>query len=132
MSKEDHPVVLNVLGSPLQPCSTNPLTGFYRDGDCQMGPDDLGAHGVCSVVDDSFLVYTASRGNDLSTPMKAFDFPGLRPGDQWCLCALRWQEALEAGCAPDVVLAATHHGVLRHIQLSDLLAHAVDAPGGRW
>ncbi|HHQ69057.1 MAG TPA: DUF2237 family protein [Halothiobacillaceae bacterium] len=121
---------LNVLGTPLAVCSTRPLTGFYRDGRCHLDADEIGNHGVCAQVDDAFLAFSARRGNELRRPVAAYDFPGLKAGDCWCLCALRWKEAMLAGVAPPVVLAATHHAVLQHIQLTDLLAHAVDAPGG--
>ena len=116
----------NVLGEPLETCGEDPPTGFYRDGCCNTGPNDLGAHVVCARVTADFLAYTRDRGNDLSTPRSEFGFPGLRPGDQWCLCAARWQEALDAGVAPKVVLQATHAGALRTVRLSDLKKHAVD------
>jgi uncharacterized protein (DUF2237 family) len=117
---------LNVLGETLQPCSENPVTGFYRDGCCNTGPEDLGRHVVCVRVTAEFLEFSRTRGNDLSTPMAEFGFPGLRPGDQWCLCALRWQEALEAGAAPRVILAATHAAALQDVRLADLKRHALD------
>ncbi|NER06897.1 MAG: DUF2237 domain-containing protein [Okeania sp. SIO3C4] len=117
----------NVLGGPLQVCSTEPMTGFFRTGSCQTGPQDSGTHVVCARVTREFLEFTASRGNDLSTPMPQFGFPGLAPGDQWCLCALRWKEALQAGVAPPVMLAATHAAVLQYVSLADLKAHAVGA-----
>lgn len=116
----------NVLGGLLASCSHDPLTGFYRDGCCNTGPDDLGRHVVCAQVSAEFLDFSKSRGNDLSTPRPEFGFPGLKPGDQWCLCALRWREAFEAGCAPPVVLAATHRNALRVIALEDLKRHAID------
>lgn len=116
----------NVLGEPLKDCSQDPLTGFYRDGCCKVGPDDLGIHGVCVQVTADFLAFSKSRGNDLSTPNPGFGFPGLKPGDRWCLCAARWQEALEAGCAPRVALQATHRAVLDICKLEDLKRHAVD------
>jgi len=119
---------LNVLGLPLATCSTDPMTGFHRDGRCLVGAEDGGMHGVCTELDDTFLEYTAAQGNELRRPIPAFDFPGLRAGDRWCVCAWRWREALEAGVAPPVVLASTHHEVLRVIQLRDLIAHAVDPP----
>ncbi len=118
----------NVLGGELEPCSTDPMTGFYRDGCCNTGGDDHGVHTVCAVVTDEFLEFSASVGNDLSTPMPAFGFPGLRDGDRWCLCAPRWQEALEAGRAPKVVLAATHVQTLEWCDKQALVDHAVDAP----
>ena len=119
---------LNVLGLPLATCSADPITGFYRDGRCLVGAEDGGVHGVCAELDDTFLDYTAARGNELRRPVPAFDFPGLKAGDRWCVCALRWLEAFEAGVAPPVVLAATHHEVLRVIKLQDLIEHAVDPP----
>ena len=108
----------NVLGSPLQPCSHDPLTGFYRDGCCNVGPDDTGVHAVCIVATSEFLAFSKSRGNNLSDP--APGFPGLKPGDRWCLCAPRWAEALEAGAAPRVVLEATHEAALEFASLDDL------------
>lgn len=116
----------NVLGTDLQPCSMDPLTGYYRDGCCNTGGNDEGVHTVCAVLTEEFLAYSKSVGNDLSTPMPQFGFAGLNPGDQWCLCAPRWQEALEAGAAPQVVLAATQIQTLEWCSLSDLRAHAVD------
>lgn len=116
----------NVLGEPLQSCSTDPMTGFYRDGCCRTGADDTGMHTVCAVMTEDFLAFSAERGNDLSTPRPEWGFPGLAAGDQWCLCALRWVEALQAGCAPRVVLAATHVSMLEHAELDALKAHAVD------
>jgi uncharacterized protein (DUF2237 family) len=115
---------LNVLGGPLQPCSTEPLTGFYRDGCCRTGPEDLGSHTVCAVVTAEFLRFSAEHGNDLSTPRPEYQFPGLQPGDRWCLCASRWQEALEAGCAPLVTLEATAAAALDHCALQDLERYA--------
>ena len=116
----------NVRGGPLAPCSVTPMTGFYRDGCCDTGPADTGSHTVCAVVTDAFLAFSRSRGNDLSTPRPEWGFPGLKAGDRWCLCAPRWQEALEAAVAPDILLAATHEGALRHCAKADLEAHAVD------
>lgn len=107
-------------------CSRDPLTGFYRDGCCRTGPDDVGSHTVCVRLTDAFLAFSKSRGNDLSTPRPEYGFPGLKDGDAWCLCAPRWQEALEAGCAPRVYLGATHAGALDHCRLEDLKAHAVE------
>ncbi len=120
--KED----LNVLGGPLEICGTSPATGFFRTGKCLTGPQDSGSHVVCAEVTAEFLAFTRSRGNDLSTPAPELGFPGLKPGDRWCLCALRWKEALEAGVAPPVILAATHRNVLRHVSLADLKAHVLD------
>lgn len=118
----------NVLGTELADCSLDPLTGFYRDGCCNTGGEDAGVHTVCAVMTDEFLAFSKAAGNDLSTPMPEYGFPGLNAGDQWCLCAPRWQEAFEAGSAPQVVLAATHIQTLEWCTLSDLVAHAVDAP----
>ncbi|NCC40433.1 MAG: DUF2237 domain-containing protein [Gammaproteobacteria bacterium] len=117
---------LNVLGEPLEECSMDPMTGFMRSGFCETGPDDLGSHTVCARVTAEFLDYSKSRGNDLMTPLPAFDFPGLQPGDKWCLCAARWQEALDAGCAPRVVLRATHERALEVCAIEDLKRHAID------
>ncbi len=116
----------NVLGGPLATCCTAPLTGFYRDGSCHTGPQDLGTHVVCAQVTLEFLEFSVARGNDLVTPVPQFHFPGLNPGDKWCLCALRWKEALDAGVAPPVVLAATHEKALEFVSLEDLKRHAVD------
>ena len=116
----------NVLGGELQTCSANPLTGFYRDGCCRTGPEDSGLHTVCTVMTEEFLEFSQSSGNDLSTPHPELGFPGLLPGDRWCLCALRWVEALEAGCAPRLVLAATHGSMLEFATLEVLKAHAAD------
>lgn len=123
--------VKNVLGQPLLPCGHDPLTGFYRDGCCRTGPDDLGQHTVCAVVTENFLAFSRQVGNDLSTPRPEFHFPGLRPGDRWCLCAARWKEAWQAGCAPQVILEATHESALRLIPRSVLEEHALtaSAPG---
>ena len=117
---------LNVLGQPLAPCSLDPVTGFYRDGCCNTDYDDTGIHTVCVRVTAKFLAFSKQRGNDLSTPMPEFGFPGLQPGDQWCLCAGRWKEALDADMAPQVVLAATHEETLAIVALADLKRHAVD------
>jgi uncharacterized protein (DUF2237 family) len=114
----------NVLGGPLEPCNFDPVTGFYRDGCCNTGPEDVGAHLVCARVTADFLAFSAAAGNDLSTPRPGF--AGLVPGDRWCLCASRWQEALEAGSAPGVVLAATHAQAVEWVSLEDLRRHAVD------
>ena len=116
----------NVLGGDLAVCGTDPVTGFTRSGSCQTGPQDAGSHTVCAVVTAEFLDFTAQRGNDLSTPRPEFDFPGLKPGDRWCLCSGRWQEALAAGLAPPVVLDATHERALDTVDLDDLRAHATD------
>ena len=117
---------LNVLGEPLQPCSDDPLTGFFRTGSCITGPDDLGRHVVCCEMTDEFLAFSKRVGNDLSTPRPEMAFPGLNPGDRWCLVAPRWVEALEAGVAPRVALLATHEGVLRYTDLATLKRYALD------
>ena len=117
---------LNVLGDRLDVCSMTPKTGFLRDGCCNTGPEDIGSHTVCAVMTAAFLEFSKSRGNDLSTPMPQFGFPGLRPGDRWCLCAPRWREALEAGHAPRVVLRATHESALDYCSLADLKRFALD------
>jgi len=116
----------NVYGEPLQSCSERPLTGFFRTGCCHTGPEDLGLHTVCVEVTAEFLEFSKSRGNDLSTPQPDFGFPGLKPGDRWCLCAARWREALEAGSAPRVILAATHEATLEIVALKDLKPYAID------
>lgn len=118
---------LNVLGGPLATCSTSPMTGFFRDGCCNTGPEDLGVHSVCVEMTAAFLAFSKSRGNDLSTPNPQFGFPGLKPGDRWCLCAARWAEAHAAGAAPRVHLAATHEATLSIVPLEQLKAFAVDA-----
>ncbi len=110
----------NVLGGELMPCGTSPMTGFYRDGYCRTGAHDTGRHVVAAMVTEEFLTFTKSRGNDLMTPRPEYDFPGLKPGDRWCLCALRWKEAEEAGAAPPVDLAATHENALEFIPLEIL------------
>lgn len=115
--------VKNVLQTELQSCCTNPLTGFYRDGYCRTGPQDTGRHIVCAIMTAEFLAFSKSRGNDLITPLPHYQFPGLKPGDQWCLCALRWKEALEAGVAPPVILEATHEKALDYVAFEDLLEH---------
>jgi uncharacterized protein (DUF2237 family) len=116
----------NVLGGRLDSCSIKPMTGFFRNGCCDTGREDAGSHTVCVVMTAEFLEFSKARGNDLSTPMPDFGFPGLVPGDRWCLCAPRWQEALEAGRAPRIVLRATHEGALRYCALGDLKRYAVD------
>lgn len=115
----------NVLGGELQPCCLDPITGYYRDGLCRTGPSDTGRHVICARMTAEFLSFTKSRGNDLSTPIPAYQFPGLQPGDQWCLCALRWREAYEARVAPPVVLAATHERALQYVSLAALKECAV-------
>jgi len=116
----------NVFGEPIEVCSLNPTTGFYRSGCCETGPEDVGVHTVCVEVTKEFLAFSQARGNDLSTPRPEYGFPGLNPGDRWCLCAERWQEALAAGVAPRVVLAATHEATLEIAELTDLKRHALD------
>ena len=122
-------MAFNVLGTTLVPCSYDPLTGFYRDGCCNTAEDDTGSHVVCVKVTAEFLAYSASRGNDLSTPRPEYRFRGLKPGDRWCLCALRWREALVAGMAPLVVLESTHERALDFVSLQALQARALDAVG---
>ena len=114
---------VNVLGDALQPCSKEPMTGFYRTGCCESGPDDEGMHTVCVIMTERFLAFSKAAGNDLSTPHPEWGFPGLQPGDRWCLCAPRWQEALEQGYAPQVILEATHQRTLEIVELADLEAH---------
>lgn len=116
----------NVLGGPLASCSEDPLTGWLRDGCCRTDGLDFGRHVVCAVMTEEFLAFTRSRGNDLSTPVPEHGFPGLKPGDRWCLCVDRWREALTAGFAPPVVLAATHIAALGVVSLDDLEAHSID------
>jgi uncharacterized protein (DUF2237 family) len=116
----------NVLGGPLEPCSLKPVTGFFRNGCCDTAAQDVGSHTVCVVLTAEFLAFTKSIGNDLSTPMPEHGFPGLKPGDRWCLCAPRWQEALDAGQAPRVALRATHAEALDHCTLEDLKRYAMD------
>ncbi len=116
----------NVLGEPLELCCTSPMTGYYRDGYCTTGSGDLGVHVVCAQVTAEFLTYTKAQGNDLSTPMPAYGFPGLKPGDRWCLCASRWKEALDDGVAPPVVLASTHAAALKHVTLEELKQHVIE------
>lgn len=120
------PRARNVLGGSLVSCCTDPMTGFFRNGRCDTSPADVGRHTVCVEMTAEFLAFSRSRGNDLSTPMPQYDFPGLKPGDRWCLCAMRWREALEAGMAPRVHLAATHEATLEVVSLADLKKHALD------
>lgn len=117
----------NVLGTELKCCCHDPLTGFYRDGYCRTGPNDHGLHTVCVMVTREFLDFSRSVGNDLSTPVEAWGFPGLHPGDKWCLCVQRWQQAFASGVAPPVYLEASHMSSLEFVDLADLKAHAVDA-----
>ena len=116
----------NVLDSELQDCGIDPMTGFYRDGCCNTGPGDVGTHTVCAIMTNEFLEYSKSKGNDLITPRPEFDFPGLKAGDSWCLCALRWEEARQAGCAPRVKLTSTNIKTLEMVEFEDLKAHQID------
>ena len=116
----------NVLGGKLETCSISPMTGFFRNGCCDTAPEDVGSHTVCCVATAEFLEFSRKVGNDLSTPYPDFGFPGLKPGDRWCLCAPRWQQALEAGKAPRIVLRATHEGALAYCTLEDLKKYAID------
>jgi uncharacterized protein (DUF2237 family) len=116
----------NVLNEPLQVCCDQPKTGFYRTGSCETGPQDFGSHVVCAQVTDEFLMFTREQGNNLSSPSPMGGFPGLKPGDKWCLCATRWKEALDAGVAPPVFLSATHEAVLDYVAFDDLKKHAID------
>jgi uncharacterized protein len=124
----DLPEQKNVLGGPLQPCGMEPITGFYRDGLCASGPQDLGSHTVCAVVSAEFLQMQRELGNDLSTPVSEYGFPGLKPGDRWCVVAVRWLQAYQAGTATGVVLAATNERALEVVPLEALRQHAVDVP----
>ena len=116
----------NVLGLHLAPCSLDPLTGFFRDGCCNTGSSDAGTHTVCAIMTKEFLDFSKAQGNDLSTPRKEFNFAGLNPGDAWCLCALRWVEALKAGCAPRVRLASTNIKTLKFVELNELKKYQID------
>jgi len=120
------PVDKNVLGQELGTCCTSPMTGFYRDGCCRTGPQDLGMHVVCVEVSEEFLEFSKAKGNDLSTPIPDFEFPGLKSGDRWCLCALRWKEAMENGMALPVILTSTDESALEVISLEDLKKYAID------
>lgn len=115
----------NVLGTVLKSCCFDPMTGFYRDGFCQTGPTDYGTHVVCARMTEAFLTYTKNKGNDLSTPLPMYNFPGLKPGDQWCLCVSRWREAMLAGVAPPVILQATHERALDVVTMEDLKKYAI-------
>ncbi len=119
-----YPKPRNVLGDTLESCCTDPMTGFYRDGYCRTGADDTGRHTVCILATDEFLAYSKSVGNDLSTPMPQYAFPGVKEGDKWCLCMLRWKQALDDGMAPQVVLASTHESALTVVSIEDLRRHA--------
>lgn len=125
MTTRYEPGAKNVLGTELVPCGLDPITGFYRNGCCETGPDDIGLHTVCAVMTAEFLAYSKSVGNDLSTPMPDHGFKGLEPGDRWCLCAPRWKEALDAGAAPKLVLEATHEETLAIVTLGVLKDHEV-------
>lgn len=114
----------NVFGEPIETCSEDPVTGFYRNGCCDSGEDDRGDHTVCAIMTDDFLEFSKSKGNDLSTPIPQYNFPGLQPGDRWCLCAPRWKEAFEAGMAPKVVLEATNEQTLDVVSMDMLLEYA--------
>lgn len=116
----------NILGTDLEVCSRDPMTGFFRDGCCNTCGDDKGMHTVCAVMTEEFLVYSKSMGNDLSTPRPEFQFPGLKPGDRWCVCLGRWLEALDANCAPQVILKATHASVGEFVNLETLVQYAAD------
>jgi len=116
----------NVLGGPLEMCGTDPVTGFFRTGCCETSADDVGSHTVCARMTDEFLAFSSARGNDLSTPRPDWGFPGLKPGDQWCICAARWKEALEAGVAPPVILAACNEAALEIVSIDDLKANALN------
>lgn len=126
MLKKAEQTQRNVFGEPIATCSLAPLTGFFRDGCCHTGPEDIGSHTVCAVMTEEFLAFSRSAGNDLSTPQPEIGFPGLKPGDRWCLCAIRWQEALDAGYPPRVVLSATHERTLEIVELEDLKRYAID------
>ena len=117
---------ISVLDVELQPCSTEPMTGFFRDGCCNTSGADTGSHTVCAEMTAEFLAFSKAQGNDLSTPRPEFEFPGLKPGDRWCLCAARWQEAFEAGVAPRVFLRSTHRAALALVSLKDLAEHSAD------
>ena len=117
----------NVLGGELIPCSTDPMTGFYRTGSCQVGPEDHGCHAICCVVTEEFLAFSKEAGNDLTTPVPEFGFPGLKPGDRWCVCADRWREALDAGFASPVVLEATSEAALKYVSRGILEEYGSDA-----
>jgi uncharacterized protein (DUF2237 family) len=126
MLARERPIQKNVFGEPLASCSEKPLTGFFRDGCCNTSAEDYGSHTVCAIMTDEFLDYSRRAGNDLSTPVPEFDFPGLKAGDQWCLCASRWQQAFLAGRAPKVRLAATNIQALEIVALEDLKRFAID------
>jgi uncharacterized protein len=116
----------NVFGEPISPCSDSPVTGFFRNGCCDTGPEDVGSHTICALMTDEFLAYSKSAGNDLSTPIPAYGFPGLKAGDRWCVCAARWKQAHDAGAAPRVVLSATNEAALEIVPLEHLKRYAID------
>ncbi len=122
------PAGKNVLGTTLEVCSVSPMTGFFRNGCCETGANDMGLHVVCAEMTDEFLEFSKAQGNDLSTPVEEFEFPGLESGDRWCVCVARWKEALEAGVAPPVVLEATHMSAVEFVSLEELKAHAANRP----
>lgn len=126
MNRDEGGLQRNVLGGALGVCSEKPVTGFFRNGCCDTSPEDIGRHTVCIVATEEFLVFSKSRGNDLSTPIPEYDFPGVQPGQRWCLCAARWREALQAGKAPSVVLNATNEATLDIVSLEDLKQYAID------
>ncbi|MEB3206055.1 MAG: DUF2237 domain-containing protein [Vampirovibrionales bacterium] len=127
MSKTNESVAKNVLGTPLQPCSQDPLTGYFRDGCCNTDASDFGSHTVCVQLTEQFLTYSKAQGNDLSTPNPDYHFPGLKAGDRWCLCAPRWKQAFDDGLAPSVILESTHEMALEYVSLEQLKAHAFQA-----
>jgi uncharacterized protein len=116
----------NVLGGTLESCCNSPVTGYYRDGVCRTGAGDVGTHVICAQVTEEFLAFTKAIGNNLSTPLPMYNFPGLKPGDRWCLCASRWKEALDAGIAPPVILESTHIAALEYVSLQELQQHSID------
>lgn len=122
------PAGKNVLGTTLEVCSVSPMTGFFRNGCCETGASDMGLHVVCAEMTEEFLEFSKAQGNDLSTPVEEYEFPGLVPGDRWCVCVARWKEALEAGVAPPVVLEATHMSTVEFVSIEDLQAHAAERP----
>ena len=126
MNSDEGALQRNVLGGPLGVCSEQPVTGFFRTGCCDTSPEDIGRHTVCIVASKEFLAFSKARGNDLSTPRPEYEFPGVQPGQRWCLCAARWREALQAGKAPHVVLNATNEAALLIVSLDDLKRHAID------
>lgn len=129
MTEMPQSIEKNVLGTQLRPCCFDPMTGYFRDGFCHTDASDRGSHTICAVMTDEFLAFSKAAGNDLSTPMPQYKFPGLKAGDEWCLCAMRWQEAYEAGKAPGVRLLSTHHSATRYASLVALAEHAMDDEG---